>query len=221
MGCKVIGFKEAADLVKDGMQIMVGGFICVGTPPGLMDALVDKGVKDLTVICNDMGRPDEGVGRLVHHRMVKKAIFSHCGTNPEAQQQMLAGEMEAEFVPQGTLAERIRAGGAGLGGVLVKTGLGTVVEEGKPRIEIDGQLYLLEKPLRADVALLKAHKADEKGNLIYRYAARNFNPIMAMAAETVIVEVDEIVPAGEINPDYVHTPGIFVDYMVLAKRGDK
>lgn len=217
VGCNIISFHEAAEFVKDGMTVMVGGFITTGTPPGLMDVLVEKDVKALTVICNDTGFPDKGVGRLIHHHLVKKIMFSHCGTNSEAQQQMLSGEMEAVFVPQGTLIEKIRAGGAGLGGVLVTVGLGTIVEQGKPRIEVDGKLYILEKPIRANVALIKAHQADEKGNLIYRYGTRNFNQSMATAADIVIAEVDEILPVGSLHPDSIMTPGVFVDYLVLGK----
>lgn len=214
---KIGSIKDAVEKIKDGMTVMVGGFLGVGTPEALVDALVAKGVKNLTVICNDSAFPDRGIGKLIVNKQIKKLITSHIGTNPETGRQMNEGETEVELVPQGTLAERIRAAGAGLGGILTPTGVGTIVEQGKKKLEINGKEYLLELPIKADIALLKAKKADKKGNLVYRKSARNFNPIMATAADFVIVQVDEIVDVGEIDPDDVMTPGIFVDMIV---RGD-
>lgn len=210
---------EVAELIKDGMTIMIGGFLGVGTPEGLIDMILEKGVKDLTIIANDTAFPDRGIGKLVVNRRVKKVIVSHIGTNPETGRQMNAGELEVELVPQGTLAERIRAYGAGLGGILTPTGVGTVVENGKEKIEINGKTYLLELPLGADIALIRGHKVDKMGNTTYRKSARNFNPIMATASQTVIVEADEILEIGELDPDSIVTPGIFVDFIV--KRRDK
>lgn len=214
MVARITTLEEAICHVRDGMTIMVGGFLGVGTPEGLIDALVRKGVKDLTLICNDTAFPDKGVGKMIVRKQFKKVIVSHIGTNPETGRQMREGELEVELVPQGTLAERVRAGGAGLGGILTPTGVGTLAENGKQKIDIGGKTYLLELPLRADVALLRAHLADKKGNLTYRRAARNFNPLMAMAADLVIVEADRIVEVGEIDPDMVMTPGILVDLIV-------
>ena len=211
---KVISIEEAVDLIKDGMTIMVAGFWGVGTPEKLVDALVAKGTKNLTSISISTALPNKGVGKLVANRQVKKVIVSYIGRNPATAEQYEAGDLEVEFVPQGTLAERIRAGGFGLGGILTPTGVGTEIEQGKQRITVDGRDYLLEKPLRADVALIKAHKADKAGNLVYRKAARNTNPIMAAAADITIVQADEILEIGEIDPDEVMTPGIFVDYLV-------
>jgi len=196
------------------MTVMIGGFLACGTPESLIHALVQKGVKELPVIANDTAFPDKGIGKLVVNRQLKKVTVSHIGTNPETGRQMHAGELTVELVPQGTLAECIRAGGFGLGGFLTPTGVGTVVENGKQKLTIGGREYLLELPLKADVALLKAAKADKAGNLVFRKAARNFNPLMATAAEIVIVEAQEIVETGTIDPDEVMTPGIFVDYLV-------
>ena len=208
---KVISAEEIGALFKDGMLVMVGGFMGVGTPQGLIAAMLAADVKDITLIANDTAFTETGVGPLIVSRKVKKVIASHIGTNPETGRQMIAGEMDVELVPQGTLAERVRAGGSGLGGVLTPTGVGTVVEEGKVKMMVDGREYLLEKPLRAEVALLKAHKADQAGNLIYNRSARNFNPLMALAADLVIVQVEELVEIGDIDPDEVMTPGILVD----------
>ncbi len=207
---KMITQQAAAAMVKDGMTVMIGGFLGVGTPESLVDALVAQGTKELTVIANDTAFPEKGIGKLVIKKQLKKAIVSHIGTNPETGRQMNAGELAVDLVPQGTLAERIRAGGAGLGGILTPTGLGTVVAEGKQTITVDGREFLLEKPLRADVALIKAHTADKAGNLVFHSSARNFNPLMATAAEVVIVEATNIVEIGAIDPDAVMTPGIFV-----------
>lgn len=214
---KILSPKEAAKKVKNGMSVMVGGFMVVGSPNTLIDALVEEGNNDLTLIVNDTGFPDSGVGKLVAADQLKKVIVSHIGTNKITGEKMNNKEIEVELVPQGTLAEQIRAGGAGLGGVLTPTGVGTVVQEGKRVINVDGQDFILATPLRADVALLKAHKADLAGNLVFRRSARNFNPLMATAADLVIVEVEEILEIGEIDPDEVVTPGIFVDYLV--KKG--
>ena len=214
MKTKLSTAQHALTELRDGMTVMIGGFLNVGTPEGLVDEVLDKGAKDLTVIGNDTGFPDKGIGRLIVAKRVKKAVASHIGTNPETGRQMQAKETEVVLVPQGTLAEQIRAAGAGLGGVLTPTGVGTVVEEGKQKLTINGKEYLLELPVHADFALIKAHKADEKGNLVYRRAARNFNPLMAMAAKVVVAEVEEIVPVGAIDPDEVMTPGLFVTYVV-------
>ena len=208
---KVISTEEIGALFRDGMTVMVGGFMGVGTPQGLIAAMLAADVKDITLIANDTAFTETGVGPLIVSRKVKKVIASHIGTNPETGRQMIAGELDVELVPQGTLTERVRAGGSGLGGILTPTGVGTVVEEGKVKMMVDGREYLLEKPLRAEVALLKAQKADKAGNLIYNRSARNFNPLMALAADLVIVQVEELVEIGEIDPDEVMTPGILVD----------
>lgn len=206
--------QEAVASVTDGTVVMIGGFMSNGTPELLIDALLEKGVKDLTIIANDSGTPDTGIGRLVRAGMVKKLIASHIGLNPLTGQLMNEGKMEVQLIPQGTLAEQIRAGGAGLGGILIPTGVGTEIEEGKAVIEVDGVKYLLEKPIKAEVALLRASIADEKGNLFYYGTTRNFNPLMATAADVVIAAAEEIVPAGQINAENVVTPGIFIDYLV-------
>ena len=201
---------------KDGMSILFGGFLAVGSPEGIIREILDSGVKDLTIIGNYTATPDCGIGVLIAAKRVKKVIASHIGTNAETGRQLIAKEIEVELVPQGTLAERIRCGGAGLGGVLTPTGVGTIVEEGKTKLSFDGVDYLVERPIRADLAILKAHLADEKGNLVYRRAARNFNPLMAMAADYVVAEADQIVAAGEIDPDLVMTPGVLVNALILA-----
>ena len=211
---KFISIEEAVSKVKDGMTIMVGGFLANGTPNRIIDALAKSGVKDLTVICNDTSYPEKGVGQLIANKQVKKLYVSHIGTNPLTSEQMNSGELEIEFCPQGTLAERIRSGGAGLGGVLTPTGIGTLVAEGKEIIRVDGKDYLLEKPLHADMALIGASVGDKSGNLVYKGTTQNFNPLMATAADVVIAEVQRVVEIGEIAPEAVHTPGIFVDYMV-------
>ena len=213
---KVISIEQAMDKIQDSAVLMIGGFLAVGTPDRLIDAVVGRGYKELTVIANDTGFPDRGIGKLIVNRQVKKAIVSHVGTNPETGRQMNAKELTVELAPQGTLIERIRSGGAGLGGVLTPTGVGTVVAEGKPTIIIDDREFLLEKPLRADVALVKAHKADTEGNLVFRMSTRNFNPQIATAADVVIAEVEKIVPVGEISPDEVMVPGIFINSIVQA-----
>jgi len=206
--------EEAADLVPEGAVLLIGGFMGVGSPHRLIDALVARGVGGFTVVANDTARPGQDIGKLIDARLVVKLIASHIGLNPETQRQMIAGELDVELVPQGTLVERIRAGGMGLGGVLTATGLGTVVAEGKPTIEVDGKTYLLEKPIRGDVALIGCRQADYVGNLQYTLTAHNFNPIMAMAADTVIAEPHHIMPVGVIPPDAVKTPGILVDHLL-------
>ncbi|QSX05239.1 CoA transferase subunit A [Sedimentibacter sp. zth1] len=215
---KIISIKEAVDKIQDGMTIMVGGFLANGTPERLIDALVEKGVKDLTLICNDTGYPDRGVGKMVVAKQFKKMIASHVGTNPETANQMNSGETIVDLVPQGSLAEKIRCGGTGLGGFYTPTGIGTEIESGKEKKVIDGKEYILELPLKADVALIYGSKVDKKGNIIYNKSTKNFNPLMAMAAKTVIVEAQEIVEVGEIGPDEVMTSGIFVNHIV---GGDK
>ena len=211
---KIISLEEAVNLVRDGDTIMVGGFLAVGTPERLIDALIAKGVKNLTLICNDTGFLDRGVGKMVVAKLFSKIYASHVGTNKETGRQMLEGETEVILVPQGTLIEQIRSGGFGLGGVLTKTGLGTLVEEGKQKVEVDGEKYLLEKPMRANVALLFAEKADVSGNLTFHGATRNFNTYLGAAADISIVEAGEVVQVGEICPDDVVVPGVFVDYIV-------
>lgn len=205
---------EAAELVTDGSTVLIGGFMGVGSPHRLIDALVTRGVKDLTLVCNDTAMPGVGVGKLVTAGALRRVIVSHIGLNPETQKKMIAGELEVELVPQGTLVERIRAGGVGLGGVLTPTGIGTLVEDGKPVIEVDGKPYLLEKPIKGDFALIGCFSADYAGNLAYQLTAHNFNPIMAMAAATVIAEPEHILPVGAIPPDAVKTPGVLIDHLV-------
>ena len=211
---KFVTIKEAADKIHDGMTVMVGGFLGVGNPIALIDELVARNVKDLTIICNDTAYPEVGVGKLITNHQVKALIATHIGTNNNTIDQMNAGELKVTLQPQGTLAEQIRAAGAGLGGVLTQTGLGTVVENGKQKITVDGKEYLLEKPVRADVAIIGANISDEEGNLVYKGTSQNFCPMMATAADTVIVEPQEIVKTGSIAPENVKTPGIFVDYII-------
>jgi len=211
---KIVPAAEAAAMVKEGMTVMVGGFLACGTPQKLVDQVLEQGTKNLTLVCNDTAFPDQGVGKLIVTKQFAKVIVSHIGTNPETGRQMNAGELEVELVPQGTLAERIRSAGFGLGGILTPTGVGTPVEEGKQKLTVKGKDYLLELPIQADVALIKAYKADKSGNLVFRKAARNFNPLMVTAAQIVIVEAQQIVETGEIDPDEVMTPGIFVNYLV-------
>ncbi len=215
---KIINRQEFADLLRDDLSIMVGGFLGVGTPESLIDAVIESGIKDITLICNDTGFPDKGVGKWITKKIVKKAITSHIGTNPESGNQLNSGETLFDLTPQGTLAEQIRAAGAGLGGILTPTGIGTIAAEGKEIIKIKEKEYILEEALSADMAFIKAVKADKKGNLVYIKAARNFNPIMAFAADIVVAEVDEIVEAGEIDPDNVVTPSVLVDYIVLGVK---
>lgn len=214
---KLVSMEEAISHIKDGMTVHIGGFLAVGTPENIITALIEKGVKDLTIVANDTGYPDRGIGRLVLNNQVKKVIVSHIGTNPETGRRMQSGEMEVELVPQGTLAERVRAAGCGLGGVLTPTGLGTIVAEGKDIVTVDGKDYLLEKPIKADVALLLGTTVDKAGNVIFAKTTKNFNPLMGTAADLVIVEAEKIVEVGEIDPDHVMLSKIFVDYIVEGK----
>jgi acetate CoA/acetoacetate CoA-transferase alpha subunit len=215
---KTIRVANAVEAIPQGSTLMIGGFMGVGSPVRLIDELVRQGKGDLTIIANDTARPGVAIGKLIVARLVRKVITSHIGTNPETQRQMLAGELEVELVPQGTLAERIRAGGHGLGGVLTPTGVGTTVEQGKRTIEIDGRIFLLEKPLRAEFALVNARRADHIGNLAYAMTARNFNPLIAMAADVVFAESQEIVPVGVLAPDDVMTPAVLVDFLIARER---
>lgn len=211
---KVTTRDKALEFFKDGQVFMIGGFLNVGTPESLVDGIIENGIKEITFIANDTAFPGIGVGKLIEKKVVKKVIVSHIGTNPETGKQMNSGELDVELVPQGSLAERIRCGGAGLGGVLTPTGVGTVVEQNKKKVPVNGRDYIIEELLFADIALIKAAKSDTFGNLVYRRSARNFNPIMAMAAKLVIVEAEEIVEMGNLDPDEVITPGIFVDLVV-------
>ena len=211
---RTISVQAAVELIPNGASVMVGGFMGVGTPERLVDELVRQKKRDLTIIANDNALPGTGIGKLVSAGVMRKTIASHIGLNPETQKKMLAGTLEVELVPQGTLIERIRAAGYGLGGVLTPTGVGTVVEEGKRRIELDGKPYLLETALHADFALVQAMLADYLGNLSYALTARNFNPVIAMAAGTVIVDAEHIVPVGVISPDHIVTPAPVVDYLI-------
>lgn len=214
---KIVQWSEIGPMFRDGMSIMFGGFMGVGTPAGIVAALRESRVSRLTLIGNDTAMPDVGVGPLVSGGQLSRVVVSHIGTNPVTGRKMIAGELDVELVPQGTLIERIRCGGSGLGGVLTPTGVGTVVEEGKTKLTVGGKEYLLELPLRADVAIIKAKRADRMGNLVYQRAARNFNPVIAFAADLVIVEVDELVDVGEIDPDMVMTPAALVDKIVLSE----
>ena len=211
---RTISVADAVSLIPDGARIMIGGFMGVGTPERLIDEIVRQRKSRLKLIANDACAPGRGIGKLVDAELVASLIASHIGLNPKAQQQMMANKIAVELVPQGTLVERIRAGGAGLGGVLTPTGIGTVVEEGKRQFEVDGRKYLVETALHADFALVHAFLADYLGNLSYALTARNFNPVMAMAADTVIVTAENIVPVGLIAPDHVVTPAPLVDYLV-------
>jgi acetate CoA/acetoacetate CoA-transferase alpha subunit len=211
---RTLSLEQSVALIPDGSCLMIGGFMAVGTPERLVDEIVRQGKRDLTVIANDTALPGKGIGKLVEKKLLHKVIVSHIGLNPETQRQMMAGELEVELVPQGTLVERIRAGGHGLGGVLTPTGIGTSVEQGKRKIEVDGKDYLLEVALKADFALVQAFMADYLGNLTYALTARNFNPVIAMAATTVIVCAENIVPVGVLPPDQVVTPAPLVDVLV-------
>jgi acetate CoA/acetoacetate CoA-transferase alpha subunit len=211
---KVIPVQDAVAMIPDGASLMIGGFMGVGTPERLIDEIVRQQKRHLTVIANDTARPARGIGKLVSARLLDRVVASHIGLNAETQQQMIAKTLEVSLVPQGTLIERIRAGGFGLGGILTPTGVGTVVEEGKRKIEVDGKDYLIETAIRADFALVQAFLADYSGNLTYALTARNFNPVIAMAADTVIVTAEHVVPVGVIAPDHVVTPSPLVDYLI-------
>jgi 3-oxoacid CoA-transferase subunit A len=210
-----------AGLVKDGQLMAVGGFGLCGIPEALIDALRDSGVKDLTVISNNAGVDGFGLGKLLETRQIRKMISSYVGENKEFERQFLAGELELEFTPQGTLAEKLRAGGAGIPAFFTRTGVGTVVAEGKELREFDGHTYVMERALVPDVSLVKAWKADTSGNLVFRLTARNFNPAVAMAGKTTVVEVEEIVPLGALAPDAIHLPGIYVDRLVVNATPEK
>lgn len=217
---QIISARQAASLIKDGMTIMVGGFMTCGTPKSIVNEIT---AKNLTVICNDAGFPNEGCGRLLIRGLVRRLIASHVGLNKQCGELVNSGRLELKLQPQGTLVEQIRAAGAGLGGILTPTGVGTIVAdssqpttlEDKQTIVVDGREFLLEKPLHGDVAVIKGFVADESGNIRYKGTLRNFNPLMATACKTVIAEVEKIVPTGEIGPDFVETPHIFIDYLVL------
>jgi acetate CoA/acetoacetate CoA-transferase alpha subunit len=211
---QTISLDQSVRMIPDGASLMIGGFLGVGTPERIIDEIVRQNKHDLTVIANDTATLDKGIGKRVGAKLLRKAIVSHIGLNAETQRQMMAGELEVELVPQGTLIERIRAGGYGLGGVLTQTGIGTSVEAGKQRVEVAGKSYLLEVALRADFALVQAFIADYLGNLGYALTARNFNPVIAMAAGTVIASADNIVPVGVMSPDHVVTPAPVVDFLV-------
>src|SRR5690349_21758444 len=211
---KTISVTDAVALIPDGATLMIGGFMGVGTPERVVDELVKQAKRNLTVIANDTAVPGRGIGKLVDAGLIARTIASHIGLNPETQKQMIAGKMAVDLIPQGTLIERIRAGGCGLGGVLTPTGIGTVVEEGKQKVAVNGKQYLLETALRAQFGLIEAFLADYIGNLSYALTARNFNPVIAMAADTTIVAAEHIVPVGLIAPDHVVTPAPLVDYLV-------
>jgi acetate CoA/acetoacetate CoA-transferase alpha subunit len=212
---KSVSAEEAVAMIPNGATVMVGGFMGVGTPERLVNELVRQNKSELTLICNDAGVPGKGVGKLFDATLVSTLTASHIGLNPKAQQQMMAKQIAVDLVPQGTLVERIRAGGCGLGGVLTPTGVGTIVEAGKQHMQFNGKTFLLETAMRADFALIHASVADHLGNLTYMLTARNFNPVMAMAADTVIVTAEHIVPVGVIAPDQIVTPAPLVDYLVM------
>ena len=211
---KAVSAEQAIAMIPNGASVMIGGFMGVGTPERLLDELVRQKKSELTIIANDAAVPGRGIGKLFDASLVATLTASHIGLNPKVQQQMMANKVAVNLVPQGTLVERIRAGGCGLGGVLTPTGVGTVVEEGKQKIEVNGRSFLLETALRCDFALIHAFLADYLGNLSYALTARNFNPVMAMAADTVIVTAENIVPVGVIAPDHVVTPAPLVDYLI-------
>jgi 3-oxoacid CoA-transferase subunit A len=208
-------------VVSDGMTLAVGGFGLCGIPEALITALRDSGVKNLTAISNNAGVDQFGLGLLLQTRQIRKMVSSYVGENKEFERQYLSGELELEFTPQGTLAEKLRAGGAGIPAFFTRTGYGTLVAEGKETRQFDGEWYVMERSLRADVALVKAWKADTSGNLVYRKTARNFNPMMATAGKVCIAEVEHLVPAGELDPDHIHTPGIYVKRIVVNATPEK
>ncbi|MDY7566322.1 CoA transferase subunit A [Pseudomonas sp. RTC3] len=220
---KIYSTAESAlqGLVEDGMTLAVGGFGLCGIPEALIAALRDSGKRELTVISNNAGVDGFGLGQLLTTRQIRKMISSYVGENKEFERQYLAGELELEFTPQGTLAEKLRAGGAGIPAFFTKTGYGTLVAEGKETREFDGEWFVMERSLRADVALVKAWKADKSGNLVFNKTARNFNPLAAMAAKVCVVEVEEIVELGELDPDQIHLPGIYVQRLVLNATPEK
>jgi acetate CoA/acetoacetate CoA-transferase alpha subunit len=214
---KIISVDKVVELIPDGASIMIGGFMGVGTPERLIDEMVKQGKRGLTVIANDSAMPGRGIGKLVTAGALSRLVASHIGLNPETQKKMIDKQIAVDLIPQGTLIEQIRAGGFGLGGILTPTGVGTVVEEGKRKIEVKRKEYLLEEAIHADFALVEAFLADYSGNLTYALTARNFNPVIAMAADTVIVCAEHIVPVGVISPDHVVTPSVIVDYLVMNR----
>lgn len=216
---KIVSAKEAISQIKDGATIMVGGFLSCGTPDKLIDELVEQNVQRLTMISNDTSTPTMDKGKLIANKQVKKVITTHIGTNPETGRQMNTGELDVELVPMGTLVERIRAKGTGMGGILTPTGVGTILEEHKETINVDGKKFIFERPIGADFALIYGSKVDKYGNVTFHGTTRNMNTIMATAAETVIIQADELVDA--INPDDVVIPGLFIDYIVLKEEADK
>lgn len=218
MRSKITAYEEVVKSIKDGMQIMIGGFVADGTPELLIDAVIESGAKNLTIITNDTGVPGRGISRLIDTDQVDKVITSHGGLNPKTTQRSIDGSLDLKLVPQGTLAEQIRCGGAGLGGALTATGLGTEVAKGKQVIEIKGKPYLLEEAMRADLALLKSAISDNFGNSFYEGTCKNFNIVMAFAADTVIVECDQLVDIGGLNPNTVETSGILVDHVVKGAK---
>lgn len=219
MGSKVFDTADAAltGLTFDGMTVMSGGFGLCGIPENLIAALRDSGAQNITAISNNAGVDGFGLGLLLESKQIKKMVSSYVGENKEFERQYLAGELELEFNPQGTLAERVRAGGAGIPGFYVKTGVGTLIAEGKPTKEFDGETYIMETGLKSDLSIVKAWKGDAEGNLIFKSTARNFNPMMAMAGKVTVAEVDEIVPVGTLDPNFIHTPGIFVQRIIQAE----
>ncbi|WP_209122270.1 CoA transferase subunit A [Alkalihalobacillus sp. BA299] len=217
---KVCTIEQALEHINNGISLMYGGFGGIGNPPTLIDGIIKKGVRELSLIGNDVGFPDIGIGRLISQGRVKSLIASHIGSNPVAGQLMNEGKLEVEFSPQGTLVERIRSGGTGLGGVLVDIGIDSIVAENKERVEINGKSYLVEPALTADVSIVYAKKADTYGNLIFDKSARNTNPLVAMAGNITIVEVEEIVSEGELNPEEIVTPGVFVDFILMSQGVD-
>ncbi|UPM54645.1 CoA transferase subunit A [Gottfriedia acidiceleris] len=214
---KIATMEQILQFFHDDMTLMVGGFGGVGSPPTLLQALFDSGVKDLNLICNDTGFPDIGIGRMVRNERIKSIVTSHIGSNPFAGKLMTEGKLKVEFSPQGTLAERIRAGGMGLGGVLVDVGLDSMAENGKEKVSVKGKQFLVEEALKAEVSIIFAKKADPFGNLVFDKSARNMNPHMAMAGDITIVEAEEIVPLGSLNPEEIVTPGVFVDYIISSE----
>lgn len=216
MKSKVTSIENVMPFIKDGMTIMFGGFLKAGFADKIITAILEKNIKNITIIANDAGYDDLGIGKLIVNNQVKRIITSYIGLNKTCVDMFNAGEIEVTFVPQGSLIEMIRAGGAGLGGILTRTGLGTINAEGKDIITVDGVEFILEKPLRADIAIVKAQVGDKAGNLIYKGTSRNFNPIVATAADIVIAEIEEIKEVGELDPNFIHTPAAFIDYVVQA-----
>ncbi|MEN8905336.1 MAG: CoA transferase subunit A [Clostridiales bacterium] len=215
---KIISIKEAIKFIKSGSTVMINGFMGVKNPDNLIDEIISAKVDNLTVIANDTAVPGKGIGKLISHKRINKLYSSHIGLNQETSSQMNSGELEVELIPQGTLVERIRCAGSGIGGFLTATGIGTMVEDGKQKINIDSKDYLLELPLKADIALIKGTIVDKLGNVFYRGTAKNFSLVMAMAADIVIVEAERLVEVGELDPESIMTPSLFVDYIVVGGK---